>query len=41
MKAVTGCPIKFLANGEKIDQLEAFHPDRIANRFLEWAMLFH
>ena len=34
MKAVTGCPIKFLANGEKIDQLEAFHPDRIANRIL-------
>ena len=34
MKAVTGCPIKFLANGEKIDQLEAFHPDRITNRIL-------
>ena len=34
MKAVTGCPIKFLATGEKIDQLEAFHPDRIANRIL-------
>ena len=34
MKAVTGCPIKFLATGEKIDQREAFHPDRIANRIL-------
>ncbi len=34
MKAVTGCPIKFLATGEKIDQLETFHPDRIANRIL-------
>ncbi len=34
MKAVTGCPIKFLATGEKIDQLEIFHPDRIANRIL-------
>ncbi|MCI5053388.1 MAG: signal recognition particle protein [Pelagibacteraceae bacterium] len=34
MKAVTGCPIKFLATGEKIDQLEAFHPDRIVNRIL-------
>ena len=34
MKAVTGCPIKFLATGEKIDQLEVFHPDRIANRIL-------
>ena len=34
MKAVTGCPIKFLATGEQIDQLESFHPDRIANRIL-------
>ena len=34
MKSVTGCPIKFLATGEKIDQLEVFHPDRIANRIL-------
>lgn len=34
MKAVTGCPIKFLATGEKIDQLETFHPDRIVNRIL-------
>src|SRR5210317_891448 len=34
MKAVTGCPIKFLATGEKINELEVFHPDRIANRIL-------
>ena len=34
MKAVTGCPIKFLATGEKINELETFYPDRIANRIL-------
>ncbi len=34
MRAVTGKPIKFLGTGEKIDELEDFHPDRIANRIL-------
>jgi signal recognition particle subunit SRP54 len=34
VKAVTGCPIKFASIGEKIDQLEAFHPDRMASRIL-------
>ena len=34
MRAVTGCPIKLLGTGEKLDQLEAFHPDRIASRIL-------
>jgi len=34
MREVTGCPIKLLGTGEKIDALEAFHPDRIANRIL-------
>jgi len=34
MKAVTGCPIKLLGTGEKLDALEAFHPDRIASRIL-------
>ena len=34
MRAVTGKPIKFLGIGEKIDELEDFHPDRIANRIL-------
>jgi len=34
VKAVTGCPIKFAATGEKIDQLEPFHPDRMASRIL-------
>lgn len=34
VKAVTGCPIKFAALGEKIDALEPFHPDRMASRIL-------
>ena len=34
IKAVTGCPIKLLGVGEKIDALEDFHPDRIASRIL-------
>ncbi|MBP3854216.1 MAG: signal recognition particle protein [Ruminiclostridium sp.] len=32
--AVTGKPIKFAGIGEKIDDLELFHPDRMANRIL-------
>ncbi len=34
MRAVTGKPIKLLGVGEKMDALEEFHPDRIANRIL-------
>ncbi len=34
MRAVTGKPIKLIGTGEKIDALEEFHPDRIANRIL-------
>ena len=34
IKSITGAPIKFIGTGEKIDQLEAFHPERIANRIL-------
>lgn len=34
MRAVTGCPIKLLGSGEKLDALEDFHPDRIASRIL-------
>ncbi|MDB5052117.1 MAG: signal recognition particle [Bacilli bacterium] len=34
VKAVTGCPIKFAATGEKIDALEPFYPDRMASRIL-------
>jgi signal recognition particle subunit SRP54 len=32
--AVTGKPIKFVGTGEKVDALEAFHPERIASRIL-------
>ena len=34
MRAVTGCPIKFLGSGEKMHELEPFHPERIAQRIL-------
>jgi signal recognition particle subunit SRP54 len=34
MRQVTGCPIKFLGVGEKVEQLEVFHPDRMAQRIL-------
>jgi signal recognition particle subunit SRP54 len=34
MRSVTGCPIKLVGTGEKLDALEAFHPDRIAARIL-------
>lgn len=31
---VTGCPIKFVGTGEKLDALEAFHPERMADQIL-------
>ncbi len=34
IKALTGRPIKFASVGEKLDQLEVFHPDRMASRIL-------
>lgn len=34
VREVTGKPIRFLGIGEKIDALEAFHPDRMASRIL-------
>lgn len=34
IRQVTGQPIKFLGTGEKPDQFEAFHPDRIVSRIL-------
>ena len=34
MKKVTGAPIKFMGTGEKIDDFELFHPDRVASRIL-------
>ena len=34
IKALTGKPIKFAGIGEKLDQIEPFHPDRMAGRIL-------
>ncbi len=34
IRQITGKPIKFMGVGEKIDALEAFHPDRLASRIL-------
>lgn len=34
IRSVTGKPIKFVGQGEKLDALEPFHPDRMANRIL-------
>jgi signal recognition particle subunit SRP54 len=34
VKAVTGKPIKLASTGEKLDQIEWFHPDRMASRIL-------
>jgi signal recognition particle subunit SRP54 len=34
IRSVVGKPIKFVSNGEKLDSLEVFHPDRLASRIL-------
>ena len=34
VRAITGKPIKFAGIGEKLEDIEAFHPDRMANRIL-------
>lgn len=34
MKSITQLPIKFIGTGEKVDDFEVFHPDRIASRIL-------
>lgn len=34
VKAVTGCPIKYVGMGEKMDALEVFYPERMASRIL-------
>ncbi|MDU2202356.1 MAG: signal recognition particle protein [Anaerococcus sp.] len=34
IRQVVGKPIKFIGTGEKLDDLEAFHPDRMASRIL-------
>ena len=35
MTKVTGCPVKLVGTGEKLDALEEFHPDRMAGRILD------
>ncbi len=34
MKKVTGLPVKFMGTGEKIEDFDLFHPDRVASRIL-------
>ncbi len=34
VRAVTGCPVKFAGTGEKLDDIEPFHPERMASRIL-------
>lgn len=34
VRSITNVPVLFVSNGEKVDDLEAFHPDRMANRIL-------
>ncbi len=34
IRSVTGCPIKMVSTGEKLSDLESFHPDRMASRIL-------
>jgi signal recognition particle subunit SRP54 len=34
VRSVTGVPVKFASVGEKLDQIEEFHPDRMASRIL-------
>ncbi len=34
IREVTGKPIKFVGTGEKLDEIEVFHPDRLAQRIL-------
>ncbi|MEO0796427.1 MAG: signal recognition particle protein [Verrucomicrobiota bacterium] len=34
MKTMTGAPIKFMGTGEKVDDFDVFHPDRMAQRIL-------
>ena len=36
IRAVTGKPIKFVGIGEKLTDIEVFHPDRMASRILRY-----
>lgn len=35
MKMATGCPIKYMSSGEKLEQFDEFYPDRIASKILD------
>jgi len=35
VRHITGCPVKLMGMGERIEQIEEFHPDRIASRILD------
>lgn len=35
MKMATGCPIKYMSSGEKLEDFEEFHPERIASKILD------
>lgn len=35
MKMATGCPIKYMSSGEKLDAFDEFHPERIASKILD------
>lgn len=35
MKIATGCPIKYMSSGEKLDAFDEFHPERIASKILD------
>ncbi len=35
MKIATGCPIKYMSYGEKLEQFEEFYPERIASKILD------
>jgi len=40
LQAVTGVPVKFLGTGERVEQLEVFHPDRLIRRLLGMGDLY-
>ena len=35
MKIATGCPIKYMSSGEKLEQFDEFYPERIASKILD------
>ena len=41
IKSVVDKPIKFIGTGEKMDAIDVFHPERMADRILEWETSYH